>query len=215
MNEPSQAGGPRKFGEYLACSDGAIRAALARQVARAPAGMRKRLGEILIEAGIITQEDLDIAIRKQRVDRLRQCYVFASLSLPELTALSARFGEVTVPAGHQFIIQDMEDPALYVLAAGHAEVYRVDLDGNKLHIAELGPGEPIGEMGYFQGGIRTASVRAIEDCELLRAEYKDLTFYFEKAPKVALAFTRLVEQRRLATQQLMEEEQRKREGKIQ
>ena len=60
-------------------------------------------------------------------------------------------------------------------------------------------------MGYFQGGIRTASVRAVENSELLRANYSALTHYFEYVPRVAHEFMRIVEQRRIATQEIMQE----------
>lgn len=186
----------RRLAEYLACAPGTIKSALQRQARSTVSdGRQKRIGEILQELGTVSQEELEAAVRRQRVDRLRQCYVFASLSQAELNALSTRFREVTVPEGYQFIIQDEQDPTLYVLAVGKAEVYRTDIDGNWMHIAYLEPGQPIGEMGYFQDGRRSASVKAIERCELLCANYSDLTHYFENVPRVALAFMQLVQER--------------------
>lgn len=195
----------RRLAEYLACAPGTIKSALQRQaVTKGDDGQPKRLGEILQELGSVSADELDTAVRRQRVDRLHKCYVFSSLTQPELTALSTRFREVTVPEGYQFIIQDEEDPTLYVLATGKAEVYRTDIDGNWMHIAYLEPGEPIGEMGYFQGGRRTASVRAIERCELLCANYEDLTHYFENVPRVAHAFMTLVQERQREMEQIRE-----------
>ncbi|MDZ7737390.1 MAG: cyclic nucleotide-binding domain-containing protein [Gammaproteobacteria bacterium] len=195
----------RRLAEYLACAPGTIKSALQRQSATAGTdGHTRRLGEILQELGSVTADELESAIKRQRVDRLRRCYVFSSLSQPELTALSTRFHEVSVPEGYQFIIQDEEDPTLYILATGKAEVYRTDIDGNWMHIAYLEPGEPIGEMGYFQSGHRTASVRAIERCELLCANYDDLTHYFENVPRVAHAFMKLVQERQRETERIRE-----------
>ena len=201
-NKPSSM---RRLAEYLACAPGTIKAALQRQArTQADDGQTKRLGEILQEQGSVSADELDTAIKRQRVDRLSKCYVFSSLSKPELTALSTRFREMTVPEGYQFIIQDEEDPTLYVLATGKAEVYRTDIDGNWMHIAYLEPCEPIGEMGYFQGGRRTASVRAVERCELLCANYEDLTHYFENVPRVAHAFMNLVQNRQREMEQIQE-----------
>lgn len=195
----------RRLAEYLACAPGTIKAALQRQAASPSSdGQPRRLGEILQEQGSVSADELDTAIKRQRVDRLRKCYVFSSLSQPELTALSTRFREVTVPEGYQFIIQDEEDPTLYVLASGKAEVYRTDIDGNWMHIAYIEPGAPIGEMGYFQGGRRTASVKAIERCELLCANYEDLTHYFENVPRVAHAFMTLVQERQREMERIQE-----------
>ena len=132
--------------------------------------------------------------------------MFSALTDTELSALSSRFKEITVPAGEQFIIQDQPDPTLYIIASGKVEVYRTDLDGNFTHIAYVEPPEPIGEMGYFQGGIRTASVRAVQTTQLLKAEYSDLTHYFENVPRVAHAFLQMVEARRRETEEILHQE---------
>lgn len=200
-NTPDNNFDVRRLAEYLACAPGTLESALRRQaVSSGDDGSMQRIGEILRDLGSVSAEELETAVRRQRADRLKKCYVFSSLSQPELTALSTRFREITVPDGYQFIIQDEEDPTLYVLASGKAEVYRTDIDGNWMHIAYLEPGNPIGEMGYFQGGRRTASVRAVERCELLCANYAELTHYFENVPRVAHAFMTLVQERQRETE---------------
>ena len=50
-------------------------------------------------------------------------------------------------------------------------------------------------MGYFQGGIRTASVKTTKQSELLRAPYLNLTHYFEHVPRVANAFLEVIQRR--------------------
>ena len=54
-------------------------------------------------------------------------------------------------------------------------------------------------MGYFQGGIRTASVRAVVPSELLFTPYKNLTHYFENVPHVAHAFMDVISRRQAET----------------
>ena len=198
---------PKRIGDYLVVSPGTKQGAVKKQgqamkLRQAP----KHIGEILVEDGTITREQLEAAIRRQRKDRLRACPVFSTLTDTELSAVSAHFREITVQTGEQFIIQDQPDPVLYVIASGKVEVYRTDLDGNFTHIAYVEPPEPIGEMGYFQGGIRTASVRAVQTTQLLKAEYSDLTHYFENVPRVAHAFLQMVESRRRATEEIMARE---------
>lgn len=190
----------QRLAEYMACSPGTLHSALERQTRdRHPDGTPKRIGEILQEQGVITRAELEIALRRQRIDRLSQCYIFEALSQPELSALSSRFREVTVAPYKQFIIQDEYDPTLFVLAVGTAEVYRTDIEGNWTRLALLAAGDAIGEMGYFQDGHRNASVRTVERCELLCANYSDLTHYFENVPRVAHNFMKLVQQRQQAT----------------
>lgn len=195
----------KRIGDYLLCSPAVLQNAVKKQgqMLKRHAPL-KHIGEILLDEGIISQEELETAIRKQRTDRLRASPVFSMLSEAELAAISNKFTEITVDAGEQFIYQDEPDPTLYILCTGKVEVYRTELDGSHMHIAYVEPPEPIGEMGYFQGGIRTASVRAVHTSELLKADYSALTHYFEHVPRVAHEFMRIVEQRRLATEQIMQ-----------
>ncbi len=187
----------KKLGEYLAVSSGAINNALSKQTTDpGDETHNKPLGELLIDSGSISKEELENAIKQQRIRRLSRCPVFSTLSPTDLAAMGGRFNEISVPAQKEFIVQGDDDPTMYVMGTGNAAVYHTNLEGEMNVIAVLGPGDPIGEMAYFTGGLRTASVRTLEACELLCADYSDLTFYFEHAPKVAHAFAKLIEFRR-------------------
>ena len=197
--------GEHKIGEYLAVSKGAINNVVEKQFHSSftGAGEGKRIGELLVEEGVMTQEELDDSLRKQRVARLLACPIFATLSSIELTSLSRSFTEVSYPSNETFIIQGEDDPTLFVIAYGLVEVFRLDNAGNEIPIARVGAGEPIGEMGYFAGGLRTAYVRTLEPTQLLKAQYSDLTDFFENVPRVALAFTTVVEQRKKEMEELI------------
>lgn len=197
----------KRIGDYLIISPGTLQNAVKRQGHALKMGLApKHIGELLIENGDITQEEHDNALKRQRVDRLACSPVFSMLEKTELAAISSRFVEITVPAGRQFIIQDEPDPTLYIIASGKVEVYRTNLDGSHLHIAYVEAYEPIGEMGYFQGGVRTASVRAVDNVECLRADYSALTHYFEHVPRVAHAFMDIVQRRQQETEQRIQEQ---------
>jgi hypothetical protein len=197
--------GEHKLGEYLLVSDGTINNVVEKQFHSSFAGAseNKRIGELLVDEGILTQEELDNSIKQQRIARLAACPIFTTLSSTDLAALSKFFTEVSYPPKETFIMQGEEDPSLFVIASGLVEVFRLDNAGNEISIAKVGAGEPIGEMGYFAGGVRTACVRTLETTQLLQAQYEDLTDYFENVPRVALAFTTVVEQRKKEMDQLV------------
>lgn len=193
---------PRLLGEYLPCSRGSIRIAMQKKRDTKVAGQApKRLGELLIELGTINQEELDNALRQQRADRLGLCSVFESLNRAELSAIGNHFSEMTIRSDQQFIFEGENDPTLYILVGGKLEVFTKNDDGDEIHIAYVDPIEPIGEMGYFQNGIRTASVRTVVPTELLSAEYKSLTHYFEHVPHVAHAFLDVINRRQNETKE--------------
>ena len=194
------------LGEYLGCSQDDIDEALSRQ-STVEEGARRRLGELLLEADIVDMDQLLAAVQAQRVDRLRACKLFESLSDHELAEMSAVFQEVTFQRTQQFITQDDRDPSLYVLASGTCKVVRHDDSQGEIPLARLFPGEPVGEMGYFADGVRSASVRALDTVQLLRAAYDDLTDCFETVPAVAGAFMEVITQRLRNTNVLYQEAQ--------
>lgn len=205
-NDTQEKPRPRLLGEYLSCSRGSIRIAMQKKRdAKVQGDVQKRIGELLIDLDMISEDDLRNALRQQRADRLGLCPVFKSLSRTELTGISNHFSEVSLSSDQQFIFEGENDPSLYILVDGKLEVFTKDNDGNEIHIAFVSPVEPIGEMGYFQGGIRTASVRAVVPAELLSAAYKNLTHYFEHVPHVAHAFMDVISRRQAETNERLKD----------
>jgi CRP/FNR family cyclic AMP-dependent transcriptional regulator len=57
--------------------------------------------------------------------------------------------------------------SLYIVISGRLKVMMGEADGKETILSILGPGEFFGEMGLIDDNPRSASVRAIEPCELL------------------------------------------------
>ena len=205
--EPNISPSSRRLGEYLDCSNQVIQAALSKQSSGQDGAAGKRLGELLLEDEAISLDALLAGIQAQRVDRLRACPLFTSLPDNDLAELSAVFQEVSVLSDQSLITQDDRDPYLYILGSGRLEVFRTDEQENETTLARVFPGEPVGEMGYFTNGVRSASVRALETVQLLRASYEDLTDCFESNANVASAFMDVVTNRLRRTNLLYQENQ--------
>jgi adenylate cyclase len=182
----------RKLGEYLDCAAQDLELALRRQAAH-PAG--PRIGELLVSSGAVSAEALRAGLEHQRADRLSAIPLFAELAPEDIRRLSRDFDELSIAAGEQFITQDAVDPHLYILISGSMEMYRVDDDGERIVLAQARPGEPIGEMGFFTDGTRSASVRALERCEVLRINFTNLGLCFDRSPQLARSFLRIVTDR--------------------
>jgi len=103
----------------------------------------------------------------------------------ELETLNLRRGDVLVRQG------DVAD-ALYVVVTGR---FAVTLEGRRDILAELGPGQPIGEIAFLAGGPRTATVTALRDSLVLRlgrVEFEDLS---AKSPSIWRTLTVTMAQR--------------------
>lgn len=186
---------PKKLGEYLSRGRDALATVLDNQEKQAGAGMKRRLGELLLEQGIITQAELDAALNQQRLDRLCCSSIFAGAPLEEIDAIAAWVTEVSYDPGEIFMGQDETGDCFYVLSSGRALVYLQGDYGEEIPLAYVEPGESIGEMGYFGQGRRTASVKAVQRCELLKVTYEDLDEVFTFAPSITRNFLNLVTER--------------------
>jgi len=185
----------KRIGEYLPCSREALQHGLELQRDLAHRGEFRRLGEILIQEKLVDPGDLEHGLSLQRTDRLRRCRLFNNLSTGELMRLVHVVQEVSVPPGRDFIDQEAGSDCFFVLVEGAARVYRSGEYGEEIELQDVGPGECIGEMGYFSDGIRSASVRALEPTQLLMFRYSDLEEAFNRFPCLAGNFLDIVTSR--------------------
>ncbi len=165
---------PRRIGEYLSCPPAEIDWALLVQNAELASGNLRRLGDILVEREQITKEELRAALELQRIDRLRRCPLFESLSSNELRNISETAEEFTLAAGERLLSQDHRGDSLYVLISGRLLIYRRDehLEGIPSGVAV--PGDAVGTADYVTGGTRSFSAYAVEPASLLKIRYDAL-----------------------------------------
>jgi len=74
---------------------------------------------------------------------------------------------------------------IYVMLAGKARVYVSDEKGREVVLNQLGPGEYFGEI-TIDGGLRSASVMALEECRCALIRRTELTAFIERSPGFAL-----------------------------
>ncbi|MBW2002629.1 MAG: GAF domain-containing protein, partial [Deltaproteobacteria bacterium] len=187
--------GPKRIGHYLTCGLETIRQGLKNQQKLASKGMKKLLGEVLLESGEITQHSLGEAIQLQRWDRLKMCQLFFGLTDIEVKNFCNVVYEKSIVEGEDLIHQDTAGNCLYLLAEGKVMVYRKGEYNEEIPLGDIEAGECLGEMGYFSDGRRTASIRALENSQLLKINYDDLGKAFEIYPTLARNFLDIVTKR--------------------
>jgi CRP/FNR family cyclic AMP-dependent transcriptional regulator len=104
---------------------------------------------------------------------LRSVPLFAGFAEEPLRVLA---GLVTRrSATRSSIIMATGDPidSLYIVLSGRLKVMMSDAEGKEVILTILGPGEFFGEMGLIDDSPRSASVVAIEPCELLAITRRD------------------------------------------
>jgi NTE family protein len=97
-------------------------------------------------------------------DPLALVPLFASLQADERALLLEQMQLVSLRKGEYLVRQGEEADCLYYVLRGRLDVLR---DGHQL-VAEIGTGEPVGEIAFFADTLRTADVMASRDSQLLR-----------------------------------------------
>jgi len=93
-----------------------------------------------------------------------------------------------------------ETDSLYIMLAGRAKVFVADENGREVQLNQIGPGEYFGEV-TLDGGPRSASVMALEECRCAVVKRAELTAFVERNPEFALHLLRKLAHRvRLLTE---------------
>jgi len=82
-----------------------------------------------------------------------------------------------------------ETDSLYIVLAGRAKVFVADENGRELQLNQIGPGEYFGEV-TLDGGPRSASIMALEECRCAVVKRAELTTFLERNPEFALHLVR-------------------------
>ena len=123
--------------------------------------------------------------------RLKAIPVFEDLDDDSLNNIAAIAAEVSVPAGKELVREG--DYSYDVLAIEEGEA-RVERGGE--HVADLGPGDVIGEMGVLDRSQRTATVTATSPMRLITLTSWDVRRLRKSAPEAVDHLRGLVEKRR-------------------
>lgn len=100
--------------------------------------------------------------KKTAVDHLSNVPMFAGCSKKELAAIAKASDQLSLAGGSTLTRQDESAREAFVILSGKATVKR---NGRK--VAELGPGDAVGELGLLDRGPRTATVTVDEPSEVL------------------------------------------------
>jgi CRP/FNR family transcriptional regulator, cyclic AMP receptor protein len=121
---------------------------------------------------------------------LRSIPLFESLTSEERRAIAPHADEVEVPEGTELVRQGEFAYEFFVIEEGTAEVKR---DGE--HVAELGPGDFLGEMGIVGKVVRNATVVTTTPARVVVMTEQALRSMARTNPSVADRITAAVEKR--------------------
>lgn len=107
-------------------------------------------------------------------------------ALPDalLEQIAARVAVRSFPKHAVLVMEGDDTDSLYVLVSGRVRAYVSAADGRELEINRMGRGEYFGEV-TLDGGPRSASVAALEDCRCVVVPRAELNRLLSQVPELA------------------------------
>ena len=121
--------------------------------------------------------------------------LFGCLSKWMLADLAAACRRRRLDPGETLFHEDDPGSSLYVILSGSVELSRLDAYGEKVFIAERGPGEIVGEMAVFDGKPRSATARTSKASTFLILDREQLLNAVRKSPEISLALIATLSQK--------------------
>jgi NTE family protein len=123
---------------------------------------------------------------------LRSTAVFRELSNDQLGEIWSRARFHSLLRGEILVRQGTASDSVYVVVSGRFEVW---IEGQKNAISEIGVGEPIGEIGFFAGTPRTATIIAARDSIVLELDRASFDAVVRQVPAVYQTLLRTLARR--------------------
>src|SRR5512133_3451444 len=105
---------------------------------------------------------------------LAEVPVFSLLDAQERATLSELLESEKFTEGSYIFHAGDAGHALYIVLSGRVQVYVENTEGEQIVLAQNEPGDVFGEISLLDGGPRTATAIAIDNCELLRLDRESL-----------------------------------------
>lgn len=126
----------------------------------------------------------------ERIFFLKTVPIFSGLMAQALEPLAEAFGEQSLAQGSRVFSQGEVGDAFYLLVHGRLGV---EHDGKR--VTTLGPGDAFGEMALLDDEVRSASLIALEDVELLRLDRDSFQDALEEYPEIARGVLQVISRR--------------------
>jgi CRP/FNR family cyclic AMP-dependent transcriptional regulator len=120
---------------------------------------------------------------------LRNIPLFESLTDQERQAIANMATTRSLPANSIVVNEGDHTDSMYVILSGKVKIFLNDEDGKEVTLGIEGPGDYFGEM-VLDGGLRSASVMALEPSQFSIIQKHDLEKYLQQNPAVSLGIIR-------------------------
>jgi CRP-like cAMP-binding protein len=123
---------------------------------------------------------------------LKKIYLFSNFDDAELEKISEIAQLVTLPQGESIFREGNDANSFYVVKFGTLKILANTESGDDVNITTISVGDHFGELPFFDGEKRAASVESLEKSDLLEIPYGDLKKVLDSNPGMQIKFYRSV-----------------------
>jgi CRP-like cAMP-binding protein len=105
---------------------------------------------------------MKIPLQKE-IELLKAVPLFHTLKDEELKIIALTTENIIYEPLEIIVNEGDEGDEAYIIYYGYVEIFRKTADGELITLNKMGPGGMLGEFALFGNGLRTASVKAIEE----------------------------------------------------
>jgi CRP/FNR family transcriptional regulator len=120
------------------------------------------------------------------IELLHSVPLFSDLEHDELESFSRVAVPRAFPAATRVFHEGDHSDACYIVRSGSFRVTREHSDGRAITLATLGPGDIFGELAMLDGEVRSASVEALVDGELLALPASEVRSLLSRHPDITV-----------------------------
>lgn len=142
---------------------------------------------------------------RSRIDYIKGIPIFQSLDEGELEAVESILKERVYKKNSIVISEGNHGDSMFVVKSGKVKIYKTDVSGKEIILDIKGENKMFGEVTLFTDISYPATVKTIEDSEIIILENAELEKVVERSPKLALGIIKVLSARLLKSQQKLKE----------
>jgi len=127
----------------------------------------------------------------EKIIVLKRSALFSGVSTSELRAVAAVADELHFKHGDRIVGENEIGDALFLIVNGSVRIVKAWKSERPIELAQLSEGESFGEMSAIDEEVRSATVIANSDCDVLRISKDDLHDVLRESPQIGIELLRI------------------------
>jgi CRP-like cAMP-binding protein len=135
-------------------------------------------------------QTLEIFQLLENVIFLKKAQLFSGVSTADLRAVAQIAQELRFEKNDVIVREDDVGESMYIIKSGRVAITKQKDRTASIELAVMGEGECFGDMAVIDTEVRSATVRAQQDCVLLKINRDDLLEVLSDFPRIAIELLR-------------------------